>query len=89
MGSGMTRLPARGVQQRVAPARRSGERCNTGGGSRIQVINLWMLRKLFGLTGILSMTARAMDGLSVQLCEVVEQLTLRNGLTVEDIAPLS
>lgn len=55
----------------------------------MQVVNLWMLRKLFGLTGILSMTARAMDGLSVQLCEVVEWLRLRKGLTMEDIAPLS
>jgi hypothetical protein len=54
----------------------------------MQVVNLWILRKLFGFIGVLSMAARGIDGLSDWLCDVVERRRLRAGISMEDIAPL-
>jgi hypothetical protein len=53
-----------------------------------QALHLWILRKLFGLTGFLSSAARGIDGLSDWLCDVVERRRVRAGISMEDIAPL-
>lgn len=55
----------------------------------MQVVNIWMLRRLFGFAGLLGATANRLSDLDYRLLELVERCRLRHGIDTEDIAPLT
>lgn len=54
----------------------------------MKAVNVWVLRRLFDFTGVLSTLGVKMSERSDRLCETIERMRLRAGISMEDIAPL-